>query len=44
VTLRLGRVPAAGERVSERGILFTVEEADARRVTRIRAETIPAED
>ncbi len=44
VTLRLGRVPTAGEQVSEGGILFTVEEADARRVTRIRSETIPAED
>lgn len=39
---RLGRIPRAGETVTEAGIVFTVEEADRRRVHRVRVQRAEA--
>jgi CBS domain containing-hemolysin-like protein len=36
VSAKLGRIPKAGETASEAGLLFTVEEADRRRIYRVR--------
>ena len=38
---RLGHIPKAGETHREAGLLFTVEEADRRRVHRVRIEAVP---
>jgi CBS domain containing-hemolysin-like protein len=36
----LGRIPQAGEALTHQGVKFTVEEADERRVTSVRAELV----
>jgi CBS domain containing-hemolysin-like protein len=36
VSERLGRIPKAGETAHEAGLLFLVEEADRRRIHRVR--------
>jgi len=46
---RLGRIPKVGEKREEDALRFTVEEADRRRVLRVRVEpvvdaTVPAEN
>ena len=43
VSAKLGRIPKAGETASEAGLLFTVEEADRRRIYRVRVarEALP---
>jgi CBS domain containing-hemolysin-like protein len=38
---RLGHIPRPGETHKERNLLFTVEEADRRRVYRVRVEAMP---
>ena len=40
LTARLGHIPRPGETYREAGLLFTVEEADRRRVYRVRVERI----
>lgn len=42
--VRLGHVPAPGESVEYEGRLLTVVEMDARRIGKIRVETLPAAD
>lgn len=39
---RLGRIPKTGESVTEGGLVFTVEEADRRRVHRVRVQRVEA--
>jgi CBS domain containing-hemolysin-like protein len=39
---RLGRIPKVGEKCEEAALLFTVEEADRRRVLRVRVEPVAA--
>lgn len=41
LTTKLGRIPRAGERYEEDSLLFIVEEADRRRVLRVRVEPLP---
>lgn len=42
VSARLGRIPRPGERTSEGGLLFEVEEADRRRIYRVKVQRAEA--